>query len=485
MLDLPREHSVPVRYRAALVSAFLVIAAAFYIFTYNSGFGRALLHGFRLYTFVLSKGWATYAMTAGALALLPALNHAWISLVIALLFALAVAATWWLGYWLFSPAVAVLTALLVAVCGFFMEINFLEPEIPVYICGLLAVYALETGRRSPARCIWAGVCLGVGCAFKSVALFYMAATFGYLLLSLRQPPIAVRLRSALWIVLGFAGALALPACYFAATGQLQNHIQWSFVFPLLHYPSHTIYLRKLYTKLLWFFVLLLIAGLLASTYPLRRAIFDKKSRVVLILWMGAVSMLSLIKTQSSHYVFPGAAFLSFFIAETLYCWWKQNKRSSLLLWIPAGAAILVFVSAWLYSPSAMSRFFYKRDFSYEDSLTAGLQALTRPEDRVLFLHGGMALYWLADRYPVTSFISTDVQTTYLLFQQPEMLMTALDDPRLRLVEFDPQSVQFDDSRFLATDHHRKLMDRFFRRLQERFAPVLDPRLPLKLWAPKP
>src|ERR1017187_9853018 len=113
--------------------AFLLITLGFYIYTYNSGYGydaceylligRGLLDGFRISTFVLSKGWAIYAMTAAALALLPAADHTWISLVITVLFVLAVAGTWWIGRTLFGTAVATLSALLVAACAFFMEIN--------------------------------------------------------------------------------------------------------------------------------------------------------------------------------------------------------------------------------------------------------------------------------------------------------------------------------------------------------------------------
>ncbi len=96
----------------------------------------------------------------------------------------------------------------------------------------------------------------------------------------------------------------------------------------------------------------------------------------------------------------------------------------------------------------------------------------------------MSLYWLAKRYPNIPFVYTDVQITYLLFQQPEMLTAALDDPRLKLVEFDPQNLQFDDPHFLATEHHRNLIQRFSARLQERFTRLQDPQVPLSLWIPK-
>ena len=477
--------------------AFLLIGGGFYIFTYNSGYGydaceylligRGLLDGFRLSDFVLSKGWATYTMAAGVLALIPRPDHAWISLVITLLFALAVGGTWWAGRRLFGNGVAAISALLVAVCAFFMELNFLEPEIPVYLAGLLAVYILECGRpsRSASRCFAAGLSLGAGFAFKAVAGFYLAAVAGHLLLSENRFTARERLRGVLWIASGFALAVAIPAAYFAATGQLRHHVLWSFLFPFLYYPANTVWLRKLYTKLLWFFILLFIASLVASTTALRHTILSNP-RVNLVLWMGGVSLLSLLKTQSSHYVFPGAAFLSFFIAQTLYCWWtRKPTRPAFPAWIPAAAAALLLISAWLYSPAVFARLFHKRDVRAEEQIAARLQTLARPGDRVLFLEGGMSLYWLAKRYPVVPFMHTDVQATYLLFQRPDILAAALDDPRLTLVEFDPQHPQFDDPHFFETEHHRTLIALFSKRLAERFTPLRDPALPLNLWTRKP
>src|ERR1051325_3860529 len=119
--------------------AFLLLAVVFYVYAYNSGYGydaceywrigRSLLDGVRISTFILSKGWAMYAATGMALAVLPA-NHAWVSLIVVVWFVAAVSATWWVGHKLFGPAAGAVSALLVAASGFFMEMNFLEPEIP-------------------------------------------------------------------------------------------------------------------------------------------------------------------------------------------------------------------------------------------------------------------------------------------------------------------------------------------------------------------
>ena len=157
----------------------------------------------------------------------------------------------------------------------------------------------------------------------------------------------------------------------------------------------------------------------------------------------------------------------------------------------------MLVSAYLYSPSVFTRFLQKRDFSAEDQMAARLGTLALPGDRVLFLRsadtlrsnglrvGSKILYWLARRYPVTPFVDVDVQTTYLLFRQPELLTQALDDPKLKLVEFDPQHLGFDDPRFLSSEHHRNLIQRFSERLQERFTRIQDAETPLSLWVRQP
>lgn len=497
MLDTAAEQPVGTRRSILTALAFLLLAAIFYIYAYNSGYGydaceylmigRSLDAGFRISTFILSKGWAMYSVTALALAVMPAPDHTWITLLIDGWFVLAVAGAWWVGRKLFGWAVGTFSALLVAACAFFMEMNFLEPEIPVYLSGLLAAYALESGagERPALRCFLAGLSLGIGFAFKTVAMFYLAAVFAHLLLTRNRLPARERLRSVIWVALGFAFALAVPACYFAATGQLRHHILWSILFPLLHYPANTYWLSKLYTKLLWFFVLLCGASLLSLTPSLRRTLFANP-RVMLVLWMGSLSLLSLFKNQASHYVFPGAAFLSFFIAQTLYSWWTLKPgRRALPAWIPMAAAVPLILSAWLYSPAAFARLIHLRDFSEENRLAARLQSLALPGDRVLFLRGGKTLYWLANRYPNVPLVDTDVQPTYLLFQQPQLLTAALDDPRLKLVEFDPQHLQFDDPRFLASEHHRILIQRFSQQLQERFTRIPDdPDLPLSLWVRK-
>src|SRR5262249_44782918 len=145
------------------------------------------------------------------------------------------------------------------------------------------------------------------------------------------------------------------------------------------------WLSKLYTKLLWFFVLLLGSAVLSARQPIRKLVLHDP-RIRLALWMGLMSLLSLLKSQASHFVFPGAAFLSFFMAQTLYHWWKSKPgRRTVPLWIPAAAAVAMSASVWLYRPDVLARFVGMRDFSEEDRMAARLDALARPEDRVLFL----------------------------------------------------------------------------------------------------
>ena len=81
-----------------------------------------------------------------------------------------------------------------------------------------------------------------------------------------QPDSAIEQRvdyamRGVWVVIGFLFAIGAQAAYFWSTDRLAPFIEWSFVFPLLHYPPHTEWLSKLYTKLLWVWI---IVGLILS-----------------------------------------------------------------------------------------------------------------------------------------------------------------------------------------------------------------------------
>ncbi len=64
--------------------------------------------------------------------------------------------------------------MLVGLGALFMELNFLQPTGFVYLSGLLAFAAVTTPNADDRRGPWlaAGLWLGAGMAFKSVAAFH-------------------------------------------------------------------------------------------------------------------------------------------------------------------------------------------------------------------------------------------------------------------------------------------------------------------------
>src|SRR5207248_1111440 len=83
-------------------------------------------------------------------------------------------------------------------------------------------------------------------------------------------------------------------------------------FQLFHYPSNTFWLDKLYTKLLWFHLTLILSFFCSiAIVHVRRTVWTSDA-AALAFFMGLVSYFALFKTQSSHYYFPGAGFFSIF-----------------------------------------------------------------------------------------------------------------------------------------------------------------------------
>ena len=130
-------------------------------------------------------------------------------------------------------------------------------------------------------------------------------------------------------------------------------------------------------------------------------------------------------------------------------------------------------SAVLYQPSALKRLVSVTDhYAAEEPTRRFIQGYVPDNGRVLFVGSDDSLlYWIADREPVTKTLNINVQTTHHLRRHPDLLLSALDDPRLQLVEFNPLSQNYEDTHFLTYNENRTLIEEFLRRLIERFDPV--------------
>jgi hypothetical protein len=467
-----------VRNRIAWI-ALCLSALPFGLYTYNSGYGydqleyliigRSLVEGYALYDFVPSKSPGIYLLVASLFKAGLTLGHVELAAVISAVYLLLVAGTFVVAQRIWDVSTAAVAAVLVAACVWFMELNFLQPTGFVYLLGLLGYYACVRTHdtpRAPFGWFACGAAIAVGLQFKSVAAFYGVAA---ILLVLRRP-VAGALRDAAALVLGAAVPSVLALLCVWAAGHVHDYWEWTLYFPLFKYPASTVYLPKLYTKLL-FFAVIFSAATLGSLLPrYRRAIWgDFATRAAFVF--GAVSLLALLKTQSSHYCFPGAAFLCLFsarVAVRAFSGTAASKHALLLVTGGVAALALMLVSAWLYRPQALARLTTIRAFDEERAFVDYVQRHSAPARPVLVVDNGVLAYWVSHRYPNLPLLHTDVQTTYYLQVHRDALLAALRDPRLQLVEFNPEGPAFDDPNFLETSVLRDQIARFRGDLERNF-----------------
>lgn len=459
--------------KAFLPIAFAAITALFYADAYNSGFGfdaleylligRSLLHRYPLYAFIPSKSWAIYAVVAAAFRLGLPPTHAAVSALVCAVFATVLISTFLVARRLYGAATALLAAALVVACSFFMEANFLETEPFVLLLGLWA-FSVVVGRggasreqrRHPTRAfLLAGILIGAAFAFKSTAGFFAVAFGVWRVLRSKD------FRREVPLIAAFAGGLAIaiipPALYFVFTGRGPAYVFWTVQFPLFIYPRNTTYLAKMFTKLLWFWALLAFAAVVASRPRIWRSVRND-STMQLASLLGLFSLAALVKTQSPHYLYPGAGFLCLWLARILQLWWSNLQRRR--VWASAIAATCagaLAASIYLYSyrpivgpninfaPHVLSRFTGWQSYGAEGQLQLAVQGRVAPGLRVLALNSGSLLYFLADRYPNVPFVNTAEQTTWWIDGHKNELVQALGDPNLALVEFDARTWDPNDS----------------------------------------
>jgi hypothetical protein len=356
----------------------------------------------------------------------------------------------------------------------------------VFLCGALAFASVSAAgaRRQAWRWVAAGAWIGVGTSFKLVALMYLPAFLVWIPLVSRRDSARVvssTLGRTALITLGLALALAAPAAYFWATGRLEPHLQWTYWFPLLDYPTSARWVDKLYTKLLW--IWLVVAGAFAvSSFDRVRAAIYGDERVWLILLMGGWALLPLLKSQSTHFAFPGAACLLLFAAIVLERYASDHgsfgaRRTA----FAAGLLVLCVASAALYWPSALNRLFGAASFARENQMQHTMQGLVPPDRRAVFFSQGLRMYWLSGRYPIWPILHTDLQATRQLAAQPADFLHALDDPRLSLVEFDRRWWAYGDRRFFDRPEGQAFLDQMHARLQRDFRRDDQVMAPLVLW----
>lgn len=486
-------------------------APLFYRFALNRGYGvdqleylvlgRALAEGVPLFTYVPSKSFAIYVTVAALYRLGVTFDPPSLAQFTTLLYVAMVCATFIALRQLLPAAdrgLATLAAAAVGVCAVLMELNYLQPTGFVYLFGLGA-YAL-TIRSLPARSgrvlFLAGMAVAGGSYFKMVALLYGAAIAVFVITERAAVPGAcARLRPLLGLVVGLAVGLALPAAYFAVTGRFAEFWHWTVIFPLLHYPSNTVYLPKIYTKL-GGIIILILSGLAGSLLPGVRSRLYTEPTTRLALLMGSFSYLVLFKTQASHYYFAGAPFLCFFAVTALARSAELARgaaRATMRVGLLAVALCLLGTSAVLYAarlrPGTFGVFAPARVVRPADSeLVTFVHRRVPPDRQLLAMHDPMRVYWLTHRYPPGRLIHTAEQSTWLFRRAPRTLLDVLDEPRLVLVEFDPEQVHdpwLDDPTFGARPGDREILAAFHERLRRDFLSVDGAPAGYQFWERRP
>lgn len=488
----------------ALFIAFLLVATPiFVLFVYNSGWGndqleylsiaRVYAEGEPLFSFIHGKSFGMYALLAGMMRAGYTFDHVGITLAITVMFVTNAVATYFVVSRHFDRFTALFTGALVAICSWFMEQTYFQTEGFVYLSGLAAFHFTSLARTENTRrnLFLAGLSLAIGFHFKSVVAFYMVGIGVFGLIEYGRTAFFRKVLGewAVSLAVGFIVGAAGPVVYFAATGRFDEFFEWTIYFPLFHYPSHTLYLVKFFTKLIWFVAIVLL-GLGLSLQPAVRERTYGRPETRLALLMGLFSCVALLKTQASHYTYPAAGFLMLFSVIVFRACLDLGKpfrvdlRKLAIVAVAVGTLVPISVAA--YRPDVVGRLLTLKDWSEEEEIREFIQARVAPDEKVLFVtQRKCRLYWFSKRRPVMKSVSFSVQTTYYLLRHPEMLLDALDDPDLTLIEFNPDRLKFEDDFFLDHPENRELLDTFHQKLTERFEPAYqDHPWNYYFWAPK-
>lgn len=439
-------------------TAFLAIASCLFAypifrFAYNAGYGydsleyliigRGLTEDVPLYTYAPSKSPGIYYFVWILMKCGVSFWHTSLSIVITLLNL----AVMWCAYFVFrawsNASNAFLLAILVIIATQFTELNFLQPEALVAMMGLIAWHFLNDFLASnrPRSLVLAGLCIGVGALFKSVALFYALASVIAILFWKRN--VICRELGKNTLMLGcFSASVALPiivaGVIYWLDGRFASFWEYTITFPLFKYPATTTYVAKLYTKLLWIHVVVISSLLFLFKKDARHELSSNHATLSAAVF-GGCSYIALFKTQASHYAFPGIPFLLFFATRMI------STQSSLMPKLKGSAyaaaaalAGLVIISGLLYRPDVLQRFFQMRDFQSEEREQRKLIEGIVPLGKYILMTSAwitMKTYWTAHRYPPPPYINMDVKTIWMLRNHPDAFLRVIDNKNLYVVEF--------------------------------------------------
>lgn len=470
---------------------FCLFFGSFLLFSYNSGYGydaleyltigNSLTQGLQWYDIIPSKSFLIYAVAA-VWGLAFGISHFSVSVLITIIALAIVLSTYYIARQLYGRQSALIASILTAICCFFMEMNFLETEGFVAICGLWAFYFLNRQK------FWvAGLWLGLSISFKVIGLFYAVGVGGWWFIQLF---VGVRpgtfFTKAGWLLLGFFLPILASLGYFALVSRLEEHVHWTYVYPFGGYPAHTIFLKRFLLKLSWF--ILISAGVLIAGLVQYKKLLQPRSPLLLAFLMLLISLFPLLKTQASHYAIPSAVFISIGLAALLKDSIQRTAviTSKKLIFPSLLIIILAVAGIYLYRPDAMKRMIEVKDYSHEKSFANWLNTLVPANKKGLFLNrNSMYLYLISGSTPAVPFVNTEMQTTDYLSKNPEALSNALDNPTLRVVIIDNPHLIFLDSISITKPEFKQTITGFEQKLKNEFVTLnCDGMHDLAIWIRK-
>lgn len=491
-----------------LIIVFFLWNALFFVFSYNSGFGydaldylvigRSLLDGYDFYSFYPAKSFGMYYFAAFILYFNKNAGHIYITSIITLLYTTTLILTFLIVKNILNKKVALVSTFLVSICCYSMELNFLIPEYFINILGFVSVHQAIVGlqKRNSKHFFLSGIFIGIGTWFKATAALSFLGILSFLIIYLitKKEPIIRSIHIIFKLIIGFLICLLIPMIYFYLTNRLTQHLEWTYFYPLFNYSLES-YTYKLYTKVVWFPVLFVLALVLSFNGKIKNEIYNSYP-LILILVVGLFTCLQLLKSQSGHYLFSGATLISIFIAAV---WDKRVAAYSCKKYVSnncfylLSTLLLVMMSVFLYNPKVLARFTHLEDYSKGEELKNYIRKYVTKDKSALFFKNNMFLYWISGRYPNYPFIHTHVQWGYVINKNPRLLYESILDPNLSLIEFNPEILfkgastlylGIDDRDFMKKRKNLMIINKFYQLLTKHYVRSNEEIKPYIFWTRK-
>jgi len=458
------------------------ITSIFFVFSHNSSIGydayeylligRYLSEGGSLYDYWPSKSPGIYYFISVLSWSGLSFNHIQVALLLSVLF--YITALILLYYYRnYSAESKYLLICFLAFIYFFTEMNFIQPDQFVIIFSVISSFLfsksldqISDGVINYKSLFTAGVFLSFAMLFKTTAIFVGLGFFIYALYLAIKNCLNAKLivNSASAFIFGFASVFMVASAYFWSTGEFADFINWTFLYPMNAYPAHTLYLDRVYTKLLGL-NLLYIASLFIFVRKILNSFFLSQ-RSWLFLCVSLSAMLIVFKTQAPHYFTLSYVFMLLMFVESNKT--LQINRNNLMVVLIIG--LLAISSILMYRPSALNRLIEFKSYDYEEQGVVNLiKKNTTEKDLVLFISSDdTKLYWLTNRMPPRPLLSTDVKHGWLMRNNFESFSKRVDNKNLKYILADDENYSLTDEVFGKDPKDFKLMDKFFEKIRSTY-----------------